>query len=244
MQYVKGEICGVENCRATQYYIEDGLLVCKNGHRNAVCCPSAIPQLCSDRSARAVCKYKKTRTALVLKVEKPVENGRHAKESLEVLLAVNPNHARRADAFLVLRGPQASELYLQAYQLILWNQCHWLVQTKGFPAELETLVQDLWALRLQLLKAKVEDISDAEANSHVFSSRSELGTDTEAEDAKQRKRKPLGKDMPTLLDTLGLCYLATLLLRLPVSLGDIHSSVLNVDCSIMCNTKPELQVGC
>ena len=32
MEYIRGEVCGVENCRATQYYLEDGLWFCKNGH--------------------------------------------------------------------------------------------------------------------------------------------------------------------------------------------------------------------
>lgn len=36
MQYVKGDVCGVENCRAVQYYIEDGLWFCRNGHQSAV----------------------------------------------------------------------------------------------------------------------------------------------------------------------------------------------------------------
>jgi hypothetical protein len=36
MQSVKGDICGVENCRAVQYYTEDGLWFCKNGHQSAV----------------------------------------------------------------------------------------------------------------------------------------------------------------------------------------------------------------
>jgi hypothetical protein len=33
MEYVRGDVCGVDNCRATRYYIEDGLSYCKNGHR-------------------------------------------------------------------------------------------------------------------------------------------------------------------------------------------------------------------
>ena len=36
MQYVEGDVCGVENCRAVQYYIEDGLWFCKNGHQRVV----------------------------------------------------------------------------------------------------------------------------------------------------------------------------------------------------------------
>ena len=132
---------------------------------------------------------------------------------------------RCADTVLVLHGPKAFELYLQAYQLILWKQCHWLVHTKGFPAELESVVHDLWALRLQLLKARVEELSVSETPPQVFSTQSEKELSTEAEEAKQSRGSSKGKDMPTMRDTLGLCYLATLLLRLPVSIGDIYKSV-------------------
>lgn len=132
----------------------------------------------------------------------------------------------RADTVtLVLRGSKAFELYLQAYQLILWNQCHWLIHVKGFPAALEFLVHDLWAVRLQLLKARVEEHYDPDTPSQVFSTQSELDPSTEAEETERSGRGSKGKDMPTLRDTLGLCYLATLLLRLPVSIGDFHRSV-------------------
>lgn len=34
-------------------------------------------------------------------------------------------------------GSQAYQLFLEAYQLILWKQCHALIHQKGIPAELE-----------------------------------------------------------------------------------------------------------
>ncbi len=36
VEYLKGEVCGVDNCRVTQYYLEDGQLFCRNGHRKEV----------------------------------------------------------------------------------------------------------------------------------------------------------------------------------------------------------------
>lgn len=38
---------------------------------------------------------------------------------------------------IVLRGRRGFELFLQCYQLILQKQVHWLINEKGFPAELE-----------------------------------------------------------------------------------------------------------
>jgi len=132
---------------------------------------------------------------------------------------------------------------LQAYQLILWKQCHWLVHTKGFPAELESLVHDLWAVRMQLLKARVEELSDPETPSQVFSTQSEKEPSTEAEEAKQSRRRSKGKDTPTLRDTLALCYLATLLLRLPVSIGDIHRSVMAVRSSKHVSGRHQVEIS-
>lgn len=120
----------------------------------------------------------------------------------------------------IYRGATATELYLQSYQLILWKQCYALVHTTGLPAELETVVKDLWALRLQLLKSKTDATSDEDT---MFSSQPQSETETEDKhEGVGRKWKVRGKIMPSLIETLGLCYLGTILLRLPVSIGEMH----------------------
>lgn len=50
-------------------------------------------------------------------------------------------------------------------------------------------------------------------------SEEELENDEQAID---RKWKIRGKAMPTLIETLGLLYLGLVLLRLPISMGEIH----------------------
>ena len=98
-----------------------------------------------------------------------------------------------------------------------------MIHTTGLPAELETVVKDLWALRLQLLKDKTGATSDED---RVFSSQPQ--SDIEAEEKHEgveRKWKVKGKDMPSLIETLGLCYLGLILLRLPVSIGELHRYV-------------------
>ena len=78
---------------------------------------------------------------------------------------------------------------------------------------------------MQLFKDRVDESSDPEMPSKVFSTQSENEPSTKSEEAKQSRRSAKGKNIPTLRDALGLCYLAMLLLRLPVSLGDIHRSM-------------------
>ena len=90
----------------------------------------------------------------------------------------------------------------------------------GLPVELGTIVKDLWALRLQLLKDRTLADSDGDT---VFSSQAQTEEDELESGSKYgRAWKARAKAIPTLLETLGLCYLGTVLLRLPVSLGDMY----------------------
>lgn len=80
-------------------------------------------------------------------------------------------------------------------------------------------MKDLWALRLQLFREKISEPD----SSAVFSSQPETETETERkDDTKAREWKVQVKGTPTLIQSLGICYLGAILLRLPVSLGDFH----------------------
>ena len=129
----------------------------------------------------------------------------------------------------VFSGREARELFLECCQLILWKQCHWLVNVKGFPGELETVVRDLWGLRLGIIQRVGEDRDGygSETGTMMFSSTSEgENLDTDGSGGKslgsRRSRKSVASEerVPRLIESLGLCYLGTLLLRLPTSLGD------------------------
>lgn len=139
---------------------------------------------------------------------------------------------------LVHHGRTSTELHLHCYQLILWKQCYTLIHTIGLPPELESVIKDLWALRLQLLKGRLSDpdqdgellfTSQPEAKKSREVVKRKLGsTNDEAEDEKEKDNprgenvKVRGTDMPTLIESLGTCYLAFILLRLPISLGDLQ----------------------
>lgn len=118
----------------------------------------------------------------------------------------------------VYRGTSGLLLYVQAYQLILRQQCHALIQTVGWPAQIETVIKDLWELRLQLLSDRFEqDESDAEI---LFSSQPVEGIgDTGNYKGKARWAS---KPLPTLIESLAICYLAAIILRLPISISELH----------------------
>jgi RNA polymerase I-specific transcription initiation factor RRN7 len=148
--------------------------------------------------------------------------------------------ARRKVA-VKLSGDEGRELYLEAVQLILIRQVRWLVDAQGFPDDFTELVRALWSLRVRNLplrelrrgegkdRAVTGDESDGAASSAWFSSQSEGGESSDvdlsdattaatwAPDARRRWK------LPKLIDTLALCYLGSLVRRLPVTTGDFHS---------------------
>ena len=120
----------------------------------------------------------------------------------------------------VHRGASAKEVYFQAYQLILWKQCHALINVMGFPDELEHAVKNLWALRLQLLKSHVEATPN---EGNLFSSQPQTGRNSSKTDKTSQKTTwRLDKAMPSLVDSLGICYMGMMLLRLPIGIGEFH----------------------
>lgn len=94
-----------------------------------------------------------------------------------------------------------------------------LVHTFQLPAEIETVLKDLWELRVQLLENRLDTGADAEA---VFSSQQQSDRE-EGNDHQVRKNwEARGKKTPGVLESLCLIYMAASILRLPVSIGDLH----------------------
>ena len=84
----------------------------------------------------------------------------------------------------------------------------------------------MWALKLRRLQDKIGAVNDGQDDMQMFSSQAET---TEAENTDQQMAKHL-TGTPKLIDTLALCYLAAMLLRLPISIGDLHRHVISSDC--------------
>lgn len=97
-----------------------------------------------------------------------------------------------------------------------------LTHEQGLPEELETVVQDLWTLRILGLGAKIAEQKQEFDSSQAFNT---SDTDTEAEKDGSRFRSSESKlqKTPSLVDCLVLCYLGILTLRLPITPGDIYT---------------------
>lgn len=193
-RFRKNEECIESGCRSKKWRIEDGRKFCGQGHEQIGW--SQIQQD-EDDFGNDGKKTKKQRD----------DKGRETN---------------------ILSGREAQELFVHCYQLILWKQCYWLVKAKGFPLELETVIRDLWMLRLRVFEAESKrDGYDSGFSSSAFSgSDSESASDATAgrslrSGTSSRSLAEKKRELPKLVDTLALCYLGTLLMRLPTSLGDI-----------------------
>jgi RNA polymerase I-specific transcription initiation factor RRN7 len=195
-KFPRGEQCTYEGCPAKRYYIADGKRFCNRGHEQ-----EGFLQVLQDgddfNSQGRITRRK-----------------REEKERIE----------------RVLSGREATQLFLQCYQLILWKQVKLLVDMKGLPGELETVVRDLWSVRLRGIKSLGEQDAGGGGSETVgFSSQSDweaTGTDTDdfnsTGEGRKNKRKVRLEGIPRLIDSLAICYLGTLLMRLPVTLGEFH----------------------
>ncbi|KIW08755.1 uncharacterized protein PV09_00693 [Verruconis gallopava] len=139
-------------------------------------------------------------------------------------------HVEKVKVLKHLRGKDAFELYLLCYQMILRKQAWWFVHEKKLPQKFETVVHDLWALRLQNLRTRLKFESDPgtatesggehEESDNMFGTQDFEKTDDHA-NFPSVKRAARSESTPNLLQTLAMMYMATQILRLPIFLGDI-----------------------
>ena len=121
----------------------------------------------------------------------------------------------------VLTGSGARLVFIEAYQYILRLQCRTLIEKKGLPQDIEDVVKGLWTLRTQLLP-RHNMASTVEAHGDYSSQTIKKGPREDDHASGRRVHKLDGQELPSLIETLGLLYLATHILRLPTSLGDVY----------------------
>ncbi|KYK59684.1 eukaryotic translation initiation factor 5A [Drechmeria coniospora] len=124
-----------------------------------------------------------------------------------------------------LGGNAGKLLYLEALQMLLRNQVMWLITETGQREELETVVRDLWDLRIRGSSClEPNDEEAAEAHLELFSSKpnqEENKTMWKSRARLQSWDSERGTDwpLPKISETLALCYLGCILLKMPVRLG-------------------------
>lgn len=136
-----------------------------------------------------------------------------------------------ADLVTEFSGRRAFDLYLKCLQLILRHQVWFLVHEKGLPSELETVVFDLWALRVSQLGDRIAGGGqDSESQQSQVFNTLESEDDQTTDNERGTISTPKGRDKqlhgtPNLYDCLALCYLGMTTLRIPITPGDIYAWV-------------------
>ncbi|KAF5133636.1 RNA polymerase I-specific transcription initiation factor rrn7 [Metarhizium anisopliae] len=133
-----------------------------------------------------------------------------------------------------LTGQEGRSLFLEAVQLLLRKQVSFLIRSKGHREELETVVRDLWDLRIRGYTSNSTETNLANTELEMFSSqstRTEEGTNVSwhSRSRTQNWDPERGTDwpMPRMTETIVLCYLGCLLLRIPTRLADLYAWVSN-----------------
>ncbi|KAK6346764.1 Pol I core factor CF [Orbilia brochopaga] len=217
MERQKGERCGTDNCRSRKYHLEDGQWTCSNGHVQE-----------GRLDIREEDEYQ------------PRKGDRRIVERDDSQTVEEK----------VFTGREGLALFLQAYQLILRKQVVWLIHERKFPPELELLVRDLWTLRLEAVYADRSAPRGA-SSSGYNSQTSQSGRESESgasqsvaseraassqgssmsislpgsrssSASRGRRAKDITKTTPKLLDTMGIIYMAAMMLQLPLDIVTVH----------------------
>ncbi|TKW58764.1 Ubiquitin-60S ribosomal protein L40 [Colletotrichum tanaceti] len=190
-KFPRGERC--EFCGSRKWYLENGLRYCaKEGHQ-----------------LQGYVEFD-------LGDEDFGQKGRVSRKEKQI-----KEHVKR-----VLTGQQARDLYLECLQLVLRQQVLWLVTEKGHKTELETVVRDLWDLRICGAATVAHDDSASEGEPSLFSSQLDLAQDEQPHVSTKRAQSWAVESnnewpAPRVMDTLGLCFLGCVLLRIPTRIGDL-----------------------
>ncbi|KAK3987804.1 putative ribosomal protein [Cladorrhinum sp. PSN332] len=204
-RFPQGQTC--DECSSRRWYLQDGLRYCENGHQ-----------------VQGYIQYD---------VDEEDNFGKIGK-------TIKKKSEKKAKERKQLSGNEARKLYLECLQLLLRKQTAWLVKEKGFHPELESVCRDLWLLRVRAfpgLEKKGKDGEEKMGQSAgggeddgmvLFSSQTveeeEKREGDEGMDKKGRKSRSWSSEiwvLPGVMDTLGMVYLACLLRREPVRVGDV-----------------------
>lgn len=110
--------------------------------------------------------------------------------------------------------------YLEALELLLQNQASWLIGEQGLRPELKTVIMDLWNLRLRGFP-RDDTVPGAMFSSQSSPAPGQLPSTSRSRAQSWDSDRGAAWSLPKLPDTLALCYLATILLRIPTRQGQI-----------------------
>ena len=214
-KFPRGERC--PECGARKWYLEYGLRFCSNGHQVEVWYNLDLWDSSTDVTKQGFIQFD-------IGDEVDAGNlGTKARKEKEI----------KEKELRHLTGQAGRNLFLECLQLVLRNQLLWLIKSKGHREELETVVRDLWDLRTRGGGLAVDEETQQETGQDeglaMFSSQPTVDEKSQDKTRKTQTTKAQSWNpeetsqwpMPNLNDTLALCYLGCLLLRIPTTIGEL-----------------------
>ncbi|KAK4465281.1 putative ribosomal protein [Cladorrhinum samala] len=245
-RFPQGQTC--DECPARRWYLQDGLRYCENGHQVQVPFIFTFPPTTNHLILphRTFLYFFFLSLSLSLCVSGYIQYDVDEEDNFgKIGKTIRKKTEKKVREKKQLSGNEARKLYLECLQLLLRKQTAWLVKTRGFHPELESVVRDLWLLRIRDfpgLEKKEKDGGPGRGQSGgaggddvgddgglvMFSSQTK-DDDKEEEGGEQtgrskRRKKSWSSEvwvLPGVMDTLGMVYLGCLLRQEPVRIGDV-----------------------
>ncbi|AAS50226.1 AAL140Cp [Eremothecium gossypii ATCC 10895] len=195
--YIRGPVCGTDNCRSRLWRIINGHRTCQYGH-----VMEGDVEFNDDDEEFSAMGVVTRRLNLTTNATGNFQSSQAFSQTQ--VLAQHEDEKR-------LLGAPARELFLKCFQYILRKQCSWLIEEQGFPIEFSKTVKIIWMLYLKHMEPETPPAGD-DANETVSAPSQTLT---------ERYRTANGGRMGlSMLSTLAFHYLACVHLGLPAHTDD------------------------
>ncbi|CCC69837.1 hypothetical protein NCAS_0D02560 [Naumovozyma castellii] len=200
--YIRGPVCGVDNCPSRLWRVINGRRTCQYGH-----VMEGDVEFNDDDDNVNVMSTMTRRMNLTTNAVGSFQSNLSMSQLQE---SQTSKHQSKK-----LYGQDANLLFLKAFQLILRKQCSTLINDFGFPTLFTDVVKLIWMKYLESI-----DRDNRKLVSNEFSD-GEIGGDTEVDvpinDHTEHKVRKLGLHMSS---TIAMLYMASVHLGLPVYMND------------------------
>ena len=203
--YIRGPICGTDNCPSRLWRIIAGRRTCHYGH--VMEGDVEYNNEDDDTTGGGVVTRRLNLTT------NATGNFQSSMSNSQML------NSQRVEKDKKLYGYEANLLFLKSYQYIIKKQCSWLIQEKNFPEDFKKIVKIIWMKYLKSVS------TTAVRNDNIFSAEEEE-YDTDFNSKRKRNDKKLGLHMSS---TVAFLYMASMHCGIPVYMCDYIEWICNAN---------------
>lgn len=213
--YIRGPICGVDNCPSQLWRVIAGRRTCQYGH----VMEGDVEFNDEDDVANSgvITRRLNLTTSLTGSFQSSLGPSQ-----------LNASQSVQRDQKVY--GEKARILFLKSFQYILKRQATYLIEEMDFPEEFDVVVKSIWMEYLKYLTNKHNDnqdilgADDTEVDNHDNQDESLIANHTNSMHAKVNPHKEDKLDLH-ITTTIAILYLASLHLGLPIYLCDFRTYI-------------------